>query len=270
MDMRPTPDIEERLARLEERQALLRDGLMRSFWAQADRLDALTLPGRRARCPICDREESRERLEMRIDHCQFGGGRLERYVCQGCGAVFGPMKFLDLPPEMVSIDYRLLYDGYAESDSTASEIRAFRSLRPDGSGPYLNWGCGRWSRSITALRAEGYDVWGYEPAAPPMEGSFVVGDKGYISATFAGIFSNNVIEHMLKPVEEFRYFHSILKPGALMAHASPCYEYAYSFTRFHVIFLTGDAPEVLAERSGFRVVGRDQEGEFINCVFERI
>ncbi|WP_211854273.1 methyltransferase domain-containing protein [Plastoroseomonas hellenica] len=268
--MSPTPTIEARLDQLESRQILLRESLIRAFWEQADRLDALTLPGRRLRCPICDREETRERLEKRIDQCQFGGGRLERYECQGCGGVFGPAKFLDLSPEMVSTDYRLLYDGYAEANSTASEIRAFRSLLPEAPGPYLNWGCGRWSDTIPTLRAEGHDVWGYEPAAPPVDGGFIVGDKGHISAQFAGIFSNNVIEHMLRPVEEFRYFHSILKPGGRMAHASPCYEYAYASTRFHVIFLTGDAPHVLAERTGFRVAGREQEGEFINCVFERV
>lgn len=54
-----------------------------------------------------------------------------------------------------------------------------------------------------------------------------------------------------------------------MAHASPCYSYAYPFTRLHTLFLTGDSPAVLAERGGFRVVGRDEEGEFINVVFER-
>jgi len=75
---------------------------------------------------------------------------------------------------------------------------------------------------------------------------------------------------MLRPVEEFRYFHSILVPGARMAHASPCYRYDYAYSRFHVIFLTGDSPHVLAERSGFRVIAREEEGEFVNCVFERV
>ena len=75
---------------------------------------------------------------------------------------------------------------------------------------------------------------------------------------------------MLRPVEEFRYFHSILKPGARMAHASPCYRYSYSDTRFHVVFLTGGSSEVLADRSGFRVVGRQEEDEFISVLFERV
>ena len=262
--------VEERLGRLEERQRLLKDAVVRGFWQVMDRLDEAILPGRRMTCPICSTTEPRERLDARIDHCFFGGGRLERYVCPHCGCIFGPAKCLELNAGMLEADYALLYDGYAEADSTECEIRAFRSLLPVPAGPFLNWGCGRWSHSIPALRAEGHDVWGFEPSAPPGAQPFIATRREQISARFAGIFSNNVIEHMIRPVEEFRYFHSILLPGGRMAHASPCYRYAYSNTRFHVLFLTGDAPRILAERSGFRVLSLEEDGEFINHVFERI
>jgi ubiquinone/menaquinone biosynthesis C-methylase UbiE len=58
-----------------------------------------------------------------------------------------------------------------------------------------------------------------------------------ISASFDGIFSNNVIEHFRDPVAQFEEFRRVLKPGGVMAHSSPCYEYAYSCTRFHTLFL---------------------------------
>jgi hypothetical protein len=261
--------IELRVARIESRDRIMRDALVRGFWQTTDRLDDLTLPQRRMVCPICDRSEHRETLERRIDQCMFGGGRLERYLCPGCGCVYGPAKYLDLSPELVAADYALLYLDYEEADSTENEIRAFRSLNARAGAPYLNWGCGRSSRTIPELRAEGYDVWGYEPTLASGR-QFIVSDRNEISPVFQGLFSNNVIEHMTRPVEEFRFFHRILSPGSLMAHASPCYEYAYSFTRFHVVFLTGDASSVLAERSGFRQIDREDDGEFINCVFERL
>ena len=93
--------------------------------------------------------------------------------------------------------------------------------------------------------------------------------RSRISRLFAGLFSNNVIEHLVRPVEEFQFFHGILEPGAQMAHASPCYRYTYEFSRFHVIFLLGNSAQVLAERTGFRLVHREEDGEFINCIFER-
>ncbi len=55
-----------------------------------------------------------------------------------------------------------------------------------------------------------------------------------------------------------------------MAHSSPCYEYAYAFSRFHTVFLIGRSPEILAAKTGFRVTDRVKDGEYINVVFERI
>lgn len=268
--MSAAADLQARVAALEERYRLLRDVVSRGFWHTLDRLDDATLAGRRMTCPVCDRTEAHGGLETRTDRCVFGGGRLIRYLCPGCGCIYGPAKYLDLAQDMIAADYALLYSDYGEADSTANELRAFRSLAPRPGGLYLDWGCGRWSRTIPVLRAEGYDVWGFEPSAPPEGAGFIATRREEVSARFDGVFSNNVIEHMLKPVEEFRYFHSILAPGGRMAHASPCYLYNYSFTRFHVIFLTGDSPHVLAERTGFRVIDREQDGEFINVVYERI
>lgn len=178
---------------------------------------------------------------------------------------------LEAPDALLRADYTLLYEDYSEAGGTESELRAFRSLRPVPGGAYLDWGCGRWSRTIRLVRDEGYDAWGFAPSAPPANGGgFVVGDRAAVTGRFDGLFSNNVIEHMLRPVEEFRFFHGILKPRARMAHALPCYRYAYPFTRFHTLFLTGDSPAVLAERGGFRIVDREEDGEFINLVFERL
>jgi Methyltransferase domain len=245
----------------------VREFALRSFWHLMDRLDALEPPDRQVECPVCGRSAARATFETRTAECRFGGGRLERYVCARCGCIFGPLKFLRLPPELVDLDYRLLYSRYAEGDSTESEIRAFRSLNPQHGRSYLNWGSGQWSRSIDLLRSEGFDVWGYEPNAAA-DKPFVVSSREAISPVFDGVYSNNVIEHMLAPVEEFSFLRSILKPGARMAHATPCYRYAYEYTRFHVLFLTGRSPHVLAARSGFRLTGREEDGEFINCIFE--
>ena len=62
----------------------------------------------------------------------------------------------------------------------------------------------------------------------------------------------------------------MLKPGAVMAHSSPCYEYAYAVTRFHTLFLLGRSADALAERIGFRVKNRSKDGEYMNVIFEAI
>ena len=253
-------EMQKRLEQLEERHSLLRNAVVRGFWEAMDRLDGATLAGRCMTCPICDRTEAHGALTTRTDQCRFGGGKLERYLCPGCGCIYGPAKYLDLGQDMIDADYALLYDSYQEADSTANEVRAFRSLDPVQGGLYLDWGCGRWSKTIPMLRAEGYDVWGYEPSAPPERTDFVASGRGGISARFDGLFSNNVIEHMPRPVEEFRYFHSILVSGARMAHASPCYRYCYSETRFHVVFLTGDSAGSWPSVVGSESLGATKKG----------
>lgn len=261
--------LEARLAAMERQLRDLRAAVMPAHWASLDRVEALLPPGRPLRCPVCERVAPRDSLEIRVDRDMFGGGRLERYICAGCGCGFGPTKVMEAPEALLNADYTLLYEDYRESDGTQSELRAFGMLGAF-SGPVLNWGCGRWSRSIPTLRAGGHDAWGYEPAAPPEDGSFIVGARGAISPVFGALFSNNVIEHMVDPLADFRFFHSVLRPGARMAHASPCHDWLYAHTRFHVFFPMGDSPRVLAERTGFRVLDQQREGEFICTVYERV
>ncbi len=245
----------------------LKDFAVRAFWHLMDKLDILA-GDRLVTCPVCGLSERKGKLDTRVSECIFGGGRLERYVCPKCGCIFGPSKYLELPSGLVSADYALLYSAYSEGDNTAAELRSFRSLRPSRESLYLNYGCGRWSKSIQLLREEGFDVWGYDPVTG-RDNPFVVSSKGDISASFDGIWSNNVIEHMTDPVDEFAFFHRVLKPGGRMAHASPCYRYAFEFSRFHVVFLTGKSAYVLAERTGFRIIDHIEDGDFINFVFER-
>lgn len=261
--------LERRQAELERGQAQIRRTMMRGFWQAMDRIDTLTLPGREVTCPCCGATARREALERKIATCMFGGGRLERYVCHGCDAIFGPTKMLDLDPAMLAADYANLYTDYREADSTASELRAFEMLRPRQGGRYLNWGCGLWSGSVEPLRARGFDAWGYEPSAPGAAAPHVLTSPGGLTGPFDGIFSNNVIEHLVDPVTELHAMAALLAPGGRMVHASPCYEYAYADTRYHVFFPLGRAPDVLARRLGLRIADRVNEGEFIAVVFAR-
>jgi SAM-dependent methyltransferase len=191
---------------------------------------------------------------------------LERYQCPACDLVFGPLKMLDITPQMLAADYQLLYESYREANSTVSEVRAFHSLAPTKMGIYLNWGCGAWSETIEQLRGQEWDVWGYEPSVPP-ESAFVAGHTDQISATFDGIFSNNVIEHFRDPVGEFREMASHLRPGGLMTHATGCYRMNFADTRFHTAFYLGRSVEVLADEVGLEVVARDADGDYESVTF---
>lgn len=259
----------ERLDRLERSLDLLFRYQASSYWRAVDLIYEHTLADRRLACIVCGHVDLRDGFETRTSQCLFGGGKLERYVCPRCDCVFGPQKFLDLPQEYVDLEYEVAYSKYSEADSTENEIKAFRSLRPSANaGVYVDWGCGHWSNTIDRLRSENWEVWGYEPTSsnPP---PFVATRPEHLPREVIGIFSNNVIEHLLDPVAQFMRFYAMLPSRGRMAHASPCYVWSYEFTRFHTFFPLGRSVEVLAARTGFRVIDRQKEGEWVNVVFEK-
>ena len=259
-----------RIVKLENRLNLIERHFGQGFWRALDAAYETSLPHRVIKCLVCGQEGKRTDFRTATDACMFGGGSLERYFCPFCDCAFGPLKYLDLDEELVASDYELLYSRYSEADSTEHEMRTFRSVAPEKAGTFLDWGCGgSWSKTIATLRAEGFDVWGYEPSIE-MTSGFIVKNKSEISATFDGIFSNNVIEHFRDPIGQFREFHQMMKPGAKMAHSSPCYEYRYPFTRFHTLFLLGKSADVLAEKTGFKVIDRIRDEEYINVVFQKV
>jgi SAM-dependent methyltransferase len=201
----------DRLEKIEKKLKLIEDHFGKAFWRAIDIAYESSLPHRSIKCIVCEKEGHRTDFEVLTDKCIFGGGVLERYRCPTCDCIFGPLKYLDADEDFVSRDYELLYTNYSESDSTENEIRTFGSLGPKSGALYLDWGCGgEWSKTIATLRAQGHDVWGYEPTIGATAG-FVVKNRDEISAKFDGIFSNNVIEHFRNPIAQFKEFHSILK-----------------------------------------------------------
>ena len=72
---------------------------------------------------------------------------------------------------------------------------------------------------------------------------------------FDGVFSNNVLEHLPDPVSELKFMKSLLRDEKtdLMAHATPCFEYAYEYTRFHLVFYTGGSIASVARQIGSSV-----------------
>jgi hypothetical protein len=85
---------------------------------------------------------------------------------------------------------------------------------------------------------------------------------------FDGVFSNNVLEHLRYPVEELSFMREIIKQGGRMSHATPCFEYLYEYTRFHLFFYLGRSRSLLAERANLTVVDFVLDGEFMCALYE--
>lgn len=247
--------------------------LIKARWDAIDSKEHFSLRAQ-AGCRICGFLGAINSFQKVESECAFYGGHLTRLICPSCGAIFGPLKYFDLTEQDVADDYTLHYSLFSEGDSTQSELRAFHLLKPSKDKVYLNYGSGSWSKSLQILKDQGFTVYGFEPFSAQKNELLITDRAKLAQMRFDGIYSNNLIEHLRDPVTDMKSIMSLLKDDdSLMAHASPCYEYKYEYTRFHVHFFTGKSPEVLARQCGLEIVQKDQEptlNDFYCCVFGKV
>lgn len=224
------------------------------------------------KCTICGDAHKRKDYKVVESECIFNGGRLVRYVCPTCGVIFGPTKFTSQGENNIGEDYRVHYLGFNEGDSSYKEERAFYMLSPDKNKIYLNFGCGRWSGTLKKLRGLGYNVYGFEPYASNKNSDYIITDVEQLKRMrFDGIFTNDVLEHFLLPIDELKFMTELLSKDGKMAHCTSCYTYKYEFTRFHTHFFTGKSVSVMAERAGLEIIDYCDdlaENDFICYVFK--
>lgn len=240
-------------------------------WELFDSLERLMLDEDKSEaCPLCLHEAPREKFPVFETQCIFGGGRLTRYQCPECDVIFGAKKMFAMNASELTQDYESHYKVFHEGDSTDQEIRAFHLLNPKKDGIYLNYGAGAWSKSVQVLRSQGWNVFAFEPhdsAASNFD--YLIRSKEELQKMkFDGIFSNNVLEHLRYPLKELTFMSEILKPSAKMSHATPCFEYLYEYTRFHLFFFLGRSRALLAEKSGLTVADFVVDGEFMCVLYE--
>lgn len=221
-------------------------------------------------CPLCGYHGSTEEFSVLESQCIFGGGRLRRHQCPKCDVIFGAKKMLDLNEAELTQDYESHYNVFQEGDSTEREIRAFHLLNPTKGGVYLNYGAGGWSQSVQTLRDQGWNVFAFEPhdSAASNLNYLIKSKADLLKMQFDGVFSNNVLEHLRYPVEELSFMREILKEGGRMSHATPCFEYLYDYTRFHLFFYLGRSRMLLAEKASLVVSDFVVDNEFMCALYE--
>jgi len=70
-------------------------------------------------------------------------------------------------------------------------------------------------------------------------------------------------------VAELQVMASLLPPDGLMSHATPCFEYRFEFTRFHLFFFLGRSRSFLAREAGLQIQDYQAEGDFMNLVLSK-
>lgn len=256
----------------EKLSAMARE-IMRTKWKLKDDLNSKSEDEEEeVTCIVCNHKVMKKDAEKKISTCMFAGGVLERYVCPNCGCIFGPTKFSSQSKEEYDDDYIIHYLGFKEADSTEGEKETFFLLNPTKEGIYLNYGCGKWAQTIDELRAEGYNVYGFDLYATDISNPYIINDLNVIKKMrFDGIFSHDLLEHLMNPVKELLFMKSLMKsPESKMAHSTACYEYKYEFTRFHTCFYTGNSVQLLCQKANLKIENYVDDGnkkDFMCYVF---
>jgi len=241
-------------------------------WDLIDYIEKHQAPIDSVVCPLCEYANDVERFNKYVSACIFGGGTLIRHQCPECDVIFGPEKILSLSEAELSRDYEWHYRIYTEGDSTTQEVRAFHALKPRKEGIYLNWGAGSWSKTIEVLRNEGWNVFGFEPhSSASLDNPYIISNKEQLlTMRFDGIFSNNVLEHLRYPIRELSEMRDLLQDGGKMSHSTPCFEYRYEYTRFHLFFFLGRSRPLLAKKTKLNITDFIVDDEFMNLILTKV
>ena len=240
-------------------------------WELMHRIERLREPARELTCALCGHTAPAEAFAVFESACIFEGGEILRHQCPQCDVIFGSSMMLSLSAAELTREYEWHYRVFSEGDSTEQELRAFHALNPQRDKKYVNWGSGAWSRSIEVLRADGWQVFGFEPhGSASGEGDAILHSLDELIALKPdGIYSNNVLEHLRHPVDELKTMSSLLPAGGMMSHATPCFEYRFEFTRFHLFFFLGRSRGFLADRAGLQMVDYVADGDFMNLLLAK-
>ncbi len=261
-------DVKAELREIE--QKLIRHQIS-AKWELMHHMKRLQPPERWLTCALCGHTGPQETFAELDSTCIFEGGKISRHQCPMCDVIFGSSLMLSLSEEELSNEYEWHYRVFSEGDSTEQELRAFYALNPERDKKYVNWGSGAWSHSVEVLREGGWQVFGYEPhGSASGEGDAILRSLDELIALKpSGIYSNNVLEHLRHPIDELKTMSSLLPPGGMMSHATPCFEYRFEFTRFHLFFFLGRSRHFLADRAGLKMVDYVADGDFMNLLLAR-
>jgi len=203
-------------------------------------------------CKICDFYNDDETMNKLQTNCSFTGESITRYKCNNCGVIYGDLQIINLSKQLLTEEYKNLYKSYKEADNTLFEIELFHSLKPNKTKIYMNWGSGT-NTTIAKMQEMGYNLLGYDIATQKIEN--IHNDINEIKDnSLSGIISNNYIEHMQDPIEEFSLMNSKMKQNSIMIHATPCWKYCFERTKYHLFYLENKSLNVLCEKTGFEII----------------
>lgn len=201
-------------------------------------------------CSVCNHVQ--EKVETIIAKGKiFTSSDVIRIKCENCSSIFGPISILKT--ENLEYYYELAYSFFKEGDTSNMQRDVLLALKLVNPGRYLNYACGIvWDRHLQRfIDSYGFDVYGYDFTIKDPTDRLL--NKIDTSMVFDGLCSNNYIEHIQKPYDQFCEWNRMLKLGANMVHQG-CFAYDIGFTPFHILYLSEKGLKIICEKTGFELL----------------
>lgn len=248
-------DIENLRDKLEELQEENRQVAIFSLQTSFECKEYEDIPSRELVCPICETKIKCTNDNIVVSRNFWDTGEIKRIKCTSCQLIYGPLSVINKDPKRLSEDYKILYSHYKEGETHIYQRMAFEALEGVKEKKYLNFACGAWKDGINELIKDGWDVYGYEPNLPFQHKHIKQKMTELDDMEFGGLFTHNFIEHIQDPVNMFATWNKMLKIGDKMVHSSACFKWKFDFSNFHIFFFLGESLNILAKRTGFKVLG---------------
>lgn len=217
------------------------------------------------KCPVCDYFDSIDSFKLLTCMDMFNFGMIKRYQCPQCDLIFGDLKFLALPQTEIQKDYMDTYSYYKEETTNEYFIDLFKG------NPYivknqkiLDYGCGFTLKYHDILNKQGYDIEKFDK---------YIKDKDMIEPFeeyYDILFSHNLIEHVIHPIDDVKEMIKYVKPGGLLIISSPCWDYCCEHTHFHTFFFIGKSFSIVSAKVKIQEIDELRNNETIIKVFKKL
>jgi hypothetical protein len=184
----------------------------------------------------------------------WGTNKIIRIKCPNCDTIFGSITVMNMDYEKLSYCYSLVYSFFVEGDTANAQLNLFYKLKPIKNKKYLNYACGDW-KGIEQIISADYDIYGYDPVIS-YNNTKILKNINQIPKQLDGLFSNNYIEHLQNPINQFIEWNNMLKLGSIMIHSGE-YDYNTEKTNFHLLYLSEKGLQILCDKTGFEIINSE-------------
>lgn len=212
-------------------------------------------------CPLCKTINPIQKYKQYVSNDIFQMDKIVRFQCSECDVIFGDLRVLSLSQDELIQDYIDTYSYFKEGTYDDWFLNLFINiLKFPKNQKILDYGAGNTLNYHSLLKIQGFNIDAYDKFINPI----ILKKNDYDI-----VFSHNVIEHLINPIDDINDMLSYLKDNGILIISSPCWNYCYEFTHFHTFFFVNKSVNVLISKLNLVLLDNIETNDTIIKIFKR-